>query len=94
MYENTFTNNKEEQCFELYVDGQRSFIAYQMEENKAYLSHTEVPAAQSGAGIAAQLVKQTFEYLEEHNLKVVPACSYVGAYLKRHPEWERLVSKD
>ncbi len=94
MGEHKFTNNKEEQYFELYVDGQRSFIAYQMEGNKAYLSHTEVPEEQSGTGIAAELVERTFNYLDEHNLKVIPACSYVKTFLKRHPEWNRLLSKD
>jgi predicted GNAT family acetyltransferase len=93
MNDNKFTNNKEEQTFELYVDGQRSFIEYQMEEDSVYLSHTEVPEEQSGAGIASELVEKTFHYLEENNLKMVPGCSYVRIYLQRHPEWNRLLAE-
>jgi predicted GNAT family acetyltransferase len=93
MEEHRFNNNKEIQNFELHVDGQRSFIEYEMEDDRVYLSHTEVPEEQSGKGIAAELVEKTFEYLESHNLKVVPGCSYVQTYLTRHPDWNRLLSE-
>lgn len=87
-------DNQTQHALELWVEGQRSFIGYEIEGDKIYLMHTEVPEEQSGQGIAADLVEKAFVYLEAKNLKVVPACSYVRAFLKRHPDWNRIVSVD
>ena len=87
-------DNQTQHALELWVEGQRSFIGYEIEGDKIYLMHTEVPEEQSGQGIAADLVEKAFLYLEAKNLKVVPACSYVRAFLKRHPDWNRIVSED
>jgi predicted GNAT family acetyltransferase len=92
MKEHDLLNNKESQQFEMYVDGKKSFIEYQQEDDVLYLVHTEVPEEQGGKGIAADLVEKTFNYIEEQNLKVVPECSYVQAFLKRNPDWERILA--
>lgn len=86
-------DNKEQNSFELIVDEQRSFIDYQKKQNKVYLLHTEVPESQKGLGIAAALVEKTFRYLDAGNVQIVPLCSYVLSFLRRHPEWDRLVNK-
>ena len=85
-------NNTEAHNFELFVDEQLSFIDYKMRDNKVYLIHTEVPAELQGKGVAEALVTKAFEYAEQHQLKVVPLCSYVQAFLKRHPEWNKIVA--
>ena len=85
-------NNEALHNFELFVDGQLSFIDYKMRDNKVYLIHTEVPAELQGKGVAEALVTKAFEYTEQHQLKVVPLCSYVQAFLKRHPEWNKIVA--
>jgi predicted GNAT family acetyltransferase len=51
-----------------------------------------VPAAYQGQGLAAQLVEAGLHWAQAQHLKVVPACSYVRAYLQRHPEWQHLVA--
>lgn len=84
-------NNAAIHNFELFVDGQRAFIDYKQHDDKLYLLHTEVPIALEGHGVAAALVEKTFQYMEEHQLKVVPYCAYIKGFLKRHPEWERLL---
>jgi predicted GNAT family acetyltransferase len=87
-------DNKTQHALEMWVEGQRSFIGYELEGDKVYLMHTEVPEEQTGKGIATELVEKAFTYLEEKDLKVVPACSYVRAFLKRHPDWNRIVAED
>jgi uncharacterized protein len=86
-------NNQAIHSFEMIVNGQRAFIDYKQRGDTYYLIHTEVPKALQGQGIAAALVERTFKYLEENHLKMRPYCEYIQAYLKRHPEWERLVAK-
>ena len=85
-------NNQAIHNFELLVDDHRAFIDYQQRGDKYFLIHTEVPVELEGHGVAATLVEKTFNYIEASNCKIVPYCAYIKAFLKRHPEWERLVA--
>ena len=85
-------DNKEQHNFELWIEGMRSFIDYKIEGEKIYLFHTEVPRELEGKGIASALAEKTLRYIEEQQLKLVPLCTYVQSFLKRHPEWMRLVN--
>ncbi|MVN91225.1 GNAT family N-acetyltransferase [Mucilaginibacter aquatilis] len=85
-------NNEAIHNFELVIEGHRAFIDYKQKGDKVYLIHTEVPVELKGKGAAEAIVEKTFAYLEEHKLKLVPLCTYVGLYLKRHPEWNRLLA--
>ena len=57
------------------------------------LDHTEVPPGHQHHGFAALLAKTAFDFARERNLKVVPVCPYVIAYLEAHPELEPLVDR-
>jgi len=84
-------NNEKDHRFEISVDGTVSFIEYKKYPHAVALLHTEVPPAMEGKGIAAALVLKTFNYMEENHLKIISLCPYVTMYLKRHPEWNRIV---
>ena len=85
-------DNIDKHRFELWAEEKCSFIDYKLEGNHLILVHTEVPQELEGRGIAAALVEKTLQYLQEHNLKMQPLCSYIQVYLKRHPEWEIIVT--
>ena len=50
------------------------------------LHHTEVPVALEGRGLAAALVAAALAWARQEGLRVRPVCSYVAAYMRRHPE--------
>jgi hypothetical protein len=55
------------------------------------LVHTGVPHRLEGKGVGALLARTALEYAREHQMRVVPLCSFVQVYLKRHPEYMDLV---
>jgi predicted GNAT family acetyltransferase len=68
------------------VDGSQAVLDYQRGDGIISLVHTGVPAAIGGRGVAAALVRAALDHARAEGLKVVPACSYVAAYFKRHPQ--------
>ena len=83
--------NEETKRFELTVDGHIAFIEYEEDEKIIKLIHTESPEASAGRGAATALIEKTLIYLEENAYQLIPLCPLVFAYVKRHPEWKRLV---
>ena len=55
--------------------------------------HTLVPPEIGGKGVAAALVEALIADARSEGFKVVPACSYVAAQFKRHPEWSDLLAE-
>lgn len=71
--------------FEAMVDGRRCVCDYRIDAGVMLLTHTEVPPALQGHGIAAQLVAAALAHAQASGLRVQPLCSYVRTYLRRHP---------
>lgn len=84
-------DNKEEERFELIVDGIPSIVEYKQKGKDIYLTHTEVPESQEGRGIAAALVEKVLTEIENSGQQMIPLCPYVQSFLKRHPDWQRIV---
>ncbi len=55
------------------------------------LHHTAVPPVWQGHGVAARLVQAALAWARGQGLRVRPVCSYVAAYMRRHPETLDLV---
>jgi len=87
------THNEARQRFETTVDGQLCVADYQRRGDVVWMTHTGVPGAVGGRGIAAALVRAALEWAEGNGYKVEPACSYVEAYMRRHPETQKLLAR-
>jgi hypothetical protein len=85
-------DNKAEQEFELVVDGHRALAAYQREGDTIVFTHTVVPKAIEGRGVASTLIRAALDSARDQGLKVVPQCPFVAAYMKRHPETRDLLA--
>jgi uncharacterized protein len=72
--------------FETTVEGQRCVCQYRMFGKTMMLTHTGVPQALRGRGIAALLVQAALDHARAQGWKVRPDCSYAEAYMQRHPE--------
>ncbi len=58
--------------------------------NVRVAEHTLVPPEIGGRGVAARLVEAMIADAREQNFRIDPACSYVEAAFRRHPEWSDL----
>lgn len=83
-------HNVQAQRFEAEVGGQLALAEYRLAPGRILFTHTEVPYAFRGRGIAGKVVQAGLEYARDHGLTVVPLCSYVSTYIRRHPEYQLL----
>jgi predicted GNAT family acetyltransferase len=84
-------DNKEAKRFEFQIEDHVAFIDYILAKGNIYLTHTEVPTALEGKGIASALVLAVFKVIEQESWSLIPLCPFVATYIKRHPEWKKLV---
>ncbi len=83
--------NDKKKRFELTIHDSTAFINFGGLGNQITLVHTEVPAELAGKGVGKVLVEKTLNYIEKNNLKLLPFCPYVFAYIQKNPEWKRIV---
>lgn len=78
--------------FEAALGGQRAVCAYRRSGDVLALTHTEVPMALQGRGIAAALVQAALDWARAEGLRVRPLCSYVATYMRRHKDSHDLLA--
>ncbi|KRC70213.1 hypothetical protein D3C87_462110 [compost metagenome] len=74
------------------VDGVLCVLDYQLQGGAMAITHTGVPSAVGGRGIAAELTRQALLAARANGWKVRPLCSYADAYMRRHPEYNDLLA--
>ena len=86
-------HNRAANRFETTVDGRQSVADYVIRDKEMIMTHTYVPSELRGRGIAEKLVRAALEHAKKEGCHVVPACSYVDTFIRRHPEYQRLVAQ-
>lgn len=82
------THDRDARRFETRVDGFHCLLDYTLADGASgwvmTITHTAVPVEVGGRGIASALVGAAMGAARVAHWKVVPACSYANAWIKRH----------
>ena len=87
------THNEAENRFETWIDDQLSKLDYMQDGNTIVMTHVGVHPDQRGQGVAGKLTEVALGYAREKSWRVIPMCSYVAAYIRRHPEYAELTKQ-
>lgn len=87
-------DNTDKNQYEFHIGEYLPKIEYIKTKNgEIYLTHTEVPVALEGQGIGTQLVENVLADIEQQGLRLVPLCPFVAGYIKKNPEWKKIVMR-
>jgi uncharacterized protein len=78
--------------FELDVNGVTAVANYRRDGGVMTFTLTEVPPQARHGGIASQLIAGALQSVRARGLKIVPRCSFVKAYVDKHPEVHDLLA--
>ena len=79
--------------FEYEVEGRTAFIDYRRAGNVLLLTHAEVPPELEGRGIGSFMVRSTLDLIRSRAEKVIPACSFVDAFIRRNHDYLDLLHR-
>ncbi|MGY1753451.1 GNAT family N-acetyltransferase [Blastococcus sp. SYSU D01042] len=81
------TDASDQRRYEGRVDGELAAIAeYIRTPELVVFTHTEVLPGHEGRGISSELVRQALDDVRRQELKVLPLCPFVAAYVQRHAD--------
>lgn len=86
-------HNPAESRFEMWINGDLSKLDYRENGNTIVMMHVGVPLEYRSQGLAGKITQVGLEYAKEKKLRVIPMCSYVAAYIRRHPEYAELTNQ-
>jgi uncharacterized protein len=82
----TISHDQAAHQFATEVDGHRAELDYALADGVMTITHTRVPQAIGGRGIAAELMRDALKFAGERRLSINPACSYAEAYMRKHAQ--------
>ena len=85
-------DNPDEHRYELPIDGSHAAVVeYRLMEDVIIFTHAETPPQFEGRGYGSILAKAALDDSRRRGLKVIPHCSFIAAYIRRHPEYKDLL---
>jgi uncharacterized protein len=87
-------DNRQAEQFEVALNGELAFLAYERAGDRLVLIHTEVPPNLEGHGIGRLLVRAALDEAARDGEMIVPLCPFVLSYLRRHPEELNVVAPE
>lgn len=80
--------NPDSRRFELQAEGHTAYLEFEPVAGGVAFTHTIVPRPLEGRGIGSALVRHALDWAIEQHYKVRPDCSFVEAWIKRHPDYQ------
>jgi predicted GNAT family acetyltransferase len=80
-------HNRASSRYELETPHGLAIAVYRQEGDRLLFTHTEVPRDDEGQGLGSQLVRWALDDARRRGFKIVPACSFVVDFVRRHPEY-------
>jgi hypothetical protein len=87
---NTIHHDQAAHQFVTDVDGSHAHLDYTLDGRVMTITHTKVPPAIGGRGIAAELMATALSAASAAGWTVIPACSYAKAYMDKHPDKQHM----
>ena len=79
-------HDRDRRRFSTCFDGVVGYLDYELAGEFMTITHTVVPPAIGGRGIAGRLVQAALEHARDQGWKVIPQCSYCEAWMRKHPD--------
>jgi len=73
--------------YELETGHGLAVAVYRRQGDHLVFTDTEVPPDDEGQGIGSRLVREALDDARRRGFKIVPACSFVVDFVRRHPEY-------
>jgi predicted GNAT family acetyltransferase len=86
-------HNEAQNRYELATEQGLAVAEYRQDGESRIFVHTEVPPAGQGKGHATRLVHAALEDSRKAGFEIVPACSFVAAFVRRHPQYSKLTAR-
>ena len=84
-------DNPDRGRFEMDAGNDIAFVNYRLAPGVITLSHTEVPEELEGQGLGSRIVRGVLDTVRARGLKVVPACGFVAAFIRKNPAYRDLL---
>lgn len=73
----------EQNHFEVALETGTAVLEYTLRDQTLTITHTYVPNAARGHGVASRMTASALEYARQQDLNVVPLCSFAVTYMAR-----------
>ena len=91
---NQVTYNEAQQRYEMPFGNLVVYANVRKEKNMLYIDYVFAPQELRGKGAAGEFMSQLMNVVRVEKLKTAPICGYAAGWLRRHSEYQDLVSDE
>jgi predicted GNAT family acetyltransferase len=87
------SDNAADSRYELRIGGELAGIAvYRLAPGRIVFTHTEVLPEFEGHGVGGRLARYALDDARARGLQVVARCPFIAEYIRRHPDYQELLT--